>query len=516
MDERRELFKTALELSMTESLWGVWVTDNVSFSPFMNGIEGAYDLAGGFASSQLWPYTIKRAGEEGGEVKIAQSGILVQPWNPVGGSNFTDDSMIQRGTMDWGLVYNPYTGLSMPKLISKVEVVAQEGLPIQKTLDFVDLSFESQIQVPEDAWVDWDAENQKFITAGEKFPEGLTSKTKSTMYYIPELFETKWHDGSSFSLADMVMYMILAFDTGKPESPIYDESTAASLETFLSQFRGVRIVSTDPLVIETYTDGYSLDAENTIYGNYNLTWYPSYTYGPGAWHNIVPAMLAEENKELAFTTDKAQALEVEWTSIVAGPSLEIEAKYLDQAASESYIPYAATLSQYITEDEATARYENLKNWYADKKHFFIGTGPYYVDEVFPVEGTITLSRFEDYMFPASQWSVYAEPRIVTASLEGPTSVAAGEETTFDAFVSFNDEPYPSADLDRVTYTLYNEKNEVVASGEAEMIADGQYQVVLPADVTSQLEAGASKLTVAVASKVVSLPAFTTYEFVVTK
>jgi hypothetical protein len=56
----------------------------------------------------------------------------------------------------------------------------------------------------------------------------------------------------------------------------------------------------------------------------------------------------------------------------------------------------------------------------------------------------------------------------------------------------------------------------VGQGEAKNVADGQYQVVLPADQTSKLDAGGSKLNVVVSSKVVSIPAFVTYEFVVTK
>jgi peptide/nickel transport system substrate-binding protein len=516
MDERRQLFAKALDLSMQESWWGVWVTDNIAFSPYKKNIQAAYDLAGGFASAQLWPYTMRLNGQEGGQVKIAQSGILVQPWNPIGGSNFTDDAMIQRGIMDWGLVIDPYTGLSVPKLINKVDVVAQEGLPIQKSSDWVSLSFQPEIKVPGDAWVDWDAKTQKFITAAEKFPKGITAKTKSTAYYIPDLYKTKWHDGSTFSIADVVMYMIMTFDPAKKDSKIYDESTAPALDTFLSQFKGVKIVSTDPLVIETYTDGYSLDAENTINGNFNLTWYPSYTYGPGAWHAIVPAMLGEENNEIAFTTDKATANKVEWTSMIAGPTLAIQAKYLDQAESEKLIPYAPTLSQYITPDEAAARYANLKKWYEAKKHFVIGTGPYYVDQVFPVEGTITLSHFDDYLFPASQWSTFGEPKIASASVEGPVQVTAGQEASFDVYVNFKDQPYASSDIEKVSYILYGANNQMVASGEAKAVADGQYQVVLPADVTSKLESGSNKLTVSVASKVVSLPAFSDYEFVVSK
>jgi hypothetical protein len=39
---------------------------------------------------------------------------------------------------------------------------------VGKTLDWVDLQFVPSIEVPGDAWVDWDAENQVFITASAK------------------------------------------------------------------------------------------------------------------------------------------------------------------------------------------------------------------------------------------------------------------------------------------------------------------------------------------------------------
>ena len=50
--------------------------------------------------------------------------------------------------------------------------------------------------------------------------------------------------------------------------------------------------------------------------------------------------------------DKADNSEIENTSWVGGPSLEILAKYLDQAASEIYIPYEPTLGEFITKEEA--------------------------------------------------------------------------------------------------------------------------------------------------------------------
>ena len=65
------------------------------------------------------------------------------------------------------------------------------------------------------------------------------------------------------TLADFMMAMIYGFDRGKPESAIYDASAGETLAAFLDHFKAVKIVSTDPLVIETYDDLWFLDAENS-------------------------------------------------------------------------------------------------------------------------------------------------------------------------------------------------------------------------------------------------------------
>ncbi len=196
--------------------------------------------------------------------------------------------------------------------------------------------------------------------------------------------------------------MITQWDTCDPKSPIYDETNVPNCDTFKSHFKGVKIVSTDPLVIETYDDTVALDAEVQV-GNingsqpgYSANWFPTAYTGPLAWHTYAPAFLAESNQELAFSTNKSTALGVDWTNFIAGPSLEIMKKYLDQAQGENFIPYAPTLGQFISAEDANARYENLQKWYADHDHFWVGTGVFYIDEVNAVEGSVVAKRYEDF------------------------------------------------------------------------------------------------------------------------
>jgi peptide/nickel transport system substrate-binding protein len=509
LEERATAMARALELQLEES-HTVWLIDGKNFAPFRDGVEVTYDLAAGIDGAMIWPYTLRFTDEEGGQMKWGQPDLFVDPWNPLAGSNWAFDASAQRGTTTAaGVMYDPHTGLVHPLRIESASVVAQEGLPVGQTLDWLTLEFAPEIAVPEDAWSDWNATDQVFITAGEKFPDGVTAKIKSTVVYPADLWDTvKYHDGSLITMGDFIYSLIMTFDPGKPESAIYDEAIAANTDAFLENFKGVKILSTDPLTIEFYTDVWALDAELNV-----TTMFPTYTYGEAPWHSMAVAALADENGELAFSADKADANEIEWTNFIGGPSLEIMAKFLDQAEAESYIPFAATLGEYITAEEAVARYANLKQWYADHGHFWVGTGPYYLDKAFTTEKTATLKQFADHPDLSDRWAVYGEPKVAEVEVDGAGQATLGSEFTFDVFVTFNGEPYVGDEIKQVKAMLYDATGQIVYVTEGELVADGQYLVTIPADITGALEAGASKMEVAVVPFTVSIPTFSAFEFV---
>ncbi|RMD67408.1 ABC transporter substrate-binding protein, partial [Candidatus Parcubacteria bacterium] len=188
-------------------------------------------------------------------------------------------------------------------------------------------------------------------------------------------------------------------------------------------------------------------------------------------------------------------------------------KYLDQAAADSFIPYEPTLGQYVTAEEAAARWQNLSKWYEEKGHFWVGTGPFYLDKVFPLEKTVVLKRYDAYPDPSDKWLGFGEPKLATVSVEGPARVSASAgEATFDVYVTFKDEPYPADEISGVKFLLFDSNGEVVASGDAELVEDGHYTVTLGADVLSGLGVGANRLEVAVTSIRVSIPALESVEF----
>lgn len=507
LEERAELFAQAIPLSLEDSV-RVWIADQKSFSPFRKNVKVAYDLAGGISGSSLLPYTLRIEGQEGGVAQVAQPSVLVDPWNPVAGSNWIYDTTVRRMVEDQALVSDPYTGLYLPQRLERAEVTVVEGLPVSSSTDWVTVSFAPEIPVPGDAWVDWDAVNQKWLTAAEVYTTTLTAQAKSVVYYPSSLWDVQWHDGSKMSPADFMMAMIMGFDRGKPESVIYDPVAEENLAAFLDHFKGFKIISTDPLVIETYDDLWYLDAEWMP-----STWWPNYGYGVAPWHTIAVANQAEAAGTLAYSADKADEKAVEWMSFISGPSLDILASALVSATAETLIPYAPTMSEYLTSDEAAARYANLQTWYNLKKTFWVGNGPYYLDGVFPTESTVSVARNPNFVDLANKWDRFGEPKLSTVEVEGPASVTIGEAAEFNVMVTFKDEAYPAAEIGSVAYLVFDTTGALAGKGAAEAVADGQYKVTLPAELTSALAAGSNKLEVAVVSKVVSVPSFGAYEFV---
>jgi peptide/nickel transport system substrate-binding protein len=405
--ERDQLTAQALALSLNDPGSGsvrIWIAQEVLITPRQKSLGVSSNLVGGVGGSELWPYVLRFNGEEGGQVRTALPDLMASPWNPVAGSNWTFDQNVIRATKDYDILRSPHDGQYLPQRAALAQVVvAQSAGTVLNESDWIDLSFANEIVVPADAWVDWDAENQVFVTAAEKFPAPVYANVKSTITYPADLFNTvKWHDGSPLDLSDFVMKMILTFDRGKPESAIYDQYAVPALDSLLAHFKGVRIVSTSPLVIETYDDWKNLYADENL-----VTWWPNYGYGPGAWHNLAVGRSAEITGELAFSEYKAGELGVDWMSFIEGGSLPILASHLDDFASDSVIPYPATLGAYITPAEASARWASLSAWYSAQGHFWLGTGPFYLDEISVPGQTLTLTHFADFPDPAGKWDAYA-------------------------------------------------------------------------------------------------------------
>jgi peptide/nickel transport system substrate-binding protein len=516
MAQRHDLIAQALKLSMLDSLQ-VWTVDLQTYAPFNCKLQVSADVGAGVETTKMSPYTMRFADQVGGQVKVGSTATMfTDPWNPLNGSNWVTSAYVQNAVQGGAFMPDPYTGLAWPLRALKADVQVLTGLPVSSQLPWVSLSFADTITVPPDAWSDWDATSQKFIPASIKFPGGTTSKLKIVLYFPPDLFDTvKWHDGSNLSVADFIMNMILTFDQGKEGSAIYDSDVSGNLEAFLTTFKGVKIVSTSPLVIETYSDNLYADAETDATVG---SWWPTYLYGEAPWESIAVGNIAVAAKELAWGTGEADRNSVEWMSFIAGPSLDILAKDLDAAIAAKTIPYAPTMSAYLTPDEAVARYTALKAWYTARGHFWDGTGPYYLSSVDLNAGSAVVKNNLAFIDTADRWSRFGQAPLAVAALDGPAQVNINKDATFNLTLTkkADGSAYASADVKEVKFLIYDAQGVTVYVGAGAAVAgsDGKYTLLVPASVTAKLVAGTGRIEAAAVLIPVAIPAFTSLDYTV--
>jgi peptide/nickel transport system substrate-binding protein len=323
---------------------------------------------------------------------------------------------------------------------------------------------------------------------------------------------------ATVSLADIVLPWILNFERADEASHLFDVAHLPVFEAFHRHYKGWRILSREPLVIEVYSDQIYPDAETLVASRA-----PSVT----PWHTLTLGMLAESSGELAFSSNKADRRQVGWMSLVAGPSLPILERHLREARERETLLYPAVLEGLVEEGEVAERYRALEDWYGEYGHFWVGNGPFYLASVYPVEGSLVLRRFEAFPDPADKWLRFSRPMVPELDLDGPLVVEVGtmpdgalaaggaegrEPVEFRLGVTFEGAPYPAEDIQQVQYLLFDGRGQLARRGAAEAIYSGEWRILLSADDLAALGTGANSLELAVTSRRVALPAFASHVF----
>ena len=502
LEQRAEMMARALDLSMRDST-RVWLVDQIQVGPRSADLGVSVDLAGGVRGSQLWPLTVHRGDTPGGEARFAMPSLLTEPWNPVAGTNWLFDRMVLRAIDDSAFMPDPFTGLYRPQRIAEAELTVQTGAPVSRTLDWLTLQEEDEILVPGDAWIAWDEAAGRFLSVEETGEEGLTARTRSRIVFEDAYFDRRWHDGTTVSPADMLISYALTFSRADPDSPIFDPGHVPAFESFERHFRGLRILSTDPLTVEVYSDQITPDAETIVARR-----------APGTlpWHVMALAIMAEESGELAFSSDQADRLGAEWLSLVSGPSMSVLDRMHARAADEAHLPFPELLGDHVDAGEIASRYDAIAAWRSAHGHYQIGDGPYYLHAVYPVQGALVLRHFADFPDPADKWIDFTQAPIPALALDGPMMVAEGEDARFDIAVTSGGAPYPAEDIEAAEFLLFDGDGALQERGAAESRGDGHWEVVLSAEDVAALGRGANSLEVVVTSRHVAMPVFASFAF----
>jgi len=501
-EERQALMARGLELAMRNSV-RIWLVDQLNVWARASDVELAVDLAGGISGSALWPFTVRFRDRVGGEMVFATPSLLTEPWNPVAGSNWIYDTMILRGVSDSALLPDPFTGLYWPQRIESATVTVEAQTPVIRTHEWLTVETAPEIRVPADAWIGWDARAGRLVSVGEAHPDGLGARTHTRVRYEADYLERRWHDGSRVSLADLLLPWILNFERADEASALHDPSHVPTFEVFRRHFRGLRIVARAPLTVDIWSDQIYPDAEWIVAAR---------TPAPLPWHMLALAIRAETNGELAFSSNKADRLGVTWTSLVAGPSLPVLERHLQEGRERAYVPFAGALAPFMEKGEARARYRALGEWFEARGHFWVDDGPFYLHSVHPIERSVILRRYAGFPDPAGKWLRFTDPPVPELDLDGPMLVELDEGARFELRITWQGEPYPRSDIERVKFLLFDASGTLALDGEAQPAGGASWVVTLSAEDVRALGSGANSLEVAVSSRRVALPAFVSHGF----
>jgi peptide/nickel transport system substrate-binding protein len=198
-------------------------------------------------------------------------------------------------------------------------------------------------------------------------------------------------------------------------------------------------------------------------------------------------------------------------SFIAGPSIATLDRHLAAARRENFIPYGPTLDRFITTEEARVRWTQLTQWRTGRGHYWVGTGPFQLQRVAPVEKILELRRFPRFGDPSTKWLRFGEPKIAAVTVTGPSSVRVGAEAVFDIRVTHAARPSPPAEIERVRWLLFDARGELAATGDARLVGE-VWQAALPVAITGRLVPGSNRLEVIVTSRAVSIPSFAAFSF----
>jgi peptide/nickel transport system substrate-binding protein len=528
VEERLQYFATC-EAAMRENPTHFWSWNNASAYMYPEGISVVHDLAAGNFLHQFVGHTLRYVDADGapimgGAMVVSNQSFLTNAINPIDGSNWTYDLMFMRPTMDSGCLIHPHTGVPMAHFLKHAKVEVVEGSPVgifPVTVEdgWCELHFVPSITVPGDAWADWDAVNQVFLTVDEVYPGGVTdAKSKVTLEYQPFVTNgtLKWHDGSPFSFADVVMCLIVGFpfDRAKPESEIYDDTQVAAYEAGMDAFRGVKFLSQNPIIAECYSTGISLYAELMANGRDALVWPTSGEAGTQpAWHQIALAYKVEAQGLGAMGQGKAAELGIDWMNFVDGPQLQYLLTELTTARMTNFVPYWPTMQNYLTTAEIVQRYQNLEEFAAKYNHLWIGTGPMILTQVDPLASITVLENNPDYVYEAGHYlgRGFDTVAIPEVAVSGPSTISIGAEAVFNVAITLEGEAYAADLISEIVYLLVDAAGNVY-DGDGVVTGDGAGNVTLSGAITGALGTGANQLTVVVVSKTVAFPGQVTVTF----
>ena len=322
----------------------------------------------------------------------AQGALFMSAWNPVLGFQDVYSELVWQQIHDFGLWPHPVTGIPA-EIRSSIQVeINEDGIEIPETAIVYDPVMEKWVTIAEAM-----AANATYLLGAGRYISGETmAVSKVTFNYILG----KWHDGSDFTLADVLGGYAFAMEwatddsevTGAPDE-YFDEEYAGGIAGVLDSILAIEVINETAIAI--YTDYIDVHPNLIAFQVELFPYVPIHLYAAMEW---------------AVVNDPIEGVNLGWTTREATGEVGIDMLTADhveavreaaQAVAVEGIKYLNRLNevtgmQIVKDGEVLQRLNNLIAFMDEYGNFAVSNGPFKVVFYDPVAFVIKLERVDDY------------------------------------------------------------------------------------------------------------------------
>jgi len=316
----------------------------------------------------------------------------------------------------------------------------------------------------------------------------------------------KWHDGSDFTMNDVLYELALAYRRADPTGDVHAKDADAATST--------------SILFTSLLKGFTVDAANNSITMYFDYWHPDpstvasignvafpitpWTAGELALSTVMTGAEPCRVSEVTAATEGKEALD-----LTKGPCLTAMDGNIGGYVAANHRPPA--LNAWITAGEATTRWAALQNFRTTYGHYFASNGPYILTTVNAAARQSIMRRDTNYPFAANTYDSLTPivPQVVWGL--APT-VIIGQAATFGFNVRLaSGTPY---DNFAATWFVVNPATgEILYQGLPDRIGTGAYQVNLTATQTKTLTPGSFDLRLVVIGGEAAVPILVKESFI---
>lgn len=436
----------------------------------------------------------------------ARGSLFMSAWDPVGTDGFSD-------TYSANIISNCYDPSTFESPNSAKDTALRAKWDPKKVETKVGPGADGKpvglIPVDPKAMI-FNSKTKKWVTGVEYKDVGdgkmdyvpnaaMKSYTKATTTYL----YGKFHSGAPVTIADLMYATYFTYEWANQDSPddkYYSESYASQYQSSLPISKGT-VLNADGSFTSFYDFNWPMDFDRVA-----STGVQGFKAGnPGRQTGVsfeiyeaLAKLVVEGGKSgtaWSFSTDKATT-EVD----IINPKCvaDIKAK-LEEMKAAKYVP--AAITQWLTPDQAVARYDAAIKFIEKYGNAYISNGPFFISKVDFDANYIELSAFRDpaYPYKSDYWPKAFKTDLTRIDdVKVPATAQKTKDQVIDIAVSKVvyplDTAAPADNKAKVSVTLVvGEGNEKVYP--AKFVKAGSFQVTIPAKDLGALKSGSYTLVV---------------------